>query len=207
MHVLFCSADFSTDDRYLYTAGGDGVAYQWDMRTFLCSQKTTVSDSLNCSAFATSPTGSFATGTTDDRPVSKLLVAFLKQTHVSVTVVFYLRQTLHVHKTKRVHPNHPHLAVPTCALNVCVCCCCCLTSGAESGIVSLFEPQLQTSIVRKNNNELAAGNSSAPVREFLNLTTTVDTLKFNPTGEMLVMASRMKRDALRVVCCTANAPK
>ena len=31
----------------------------------------------------------------------------------------------------------------------------------------------------------------------LNLTTTIDSLAFNHDGQMLVMASRMKRDALR----------
>lgn len=56
------SAEFSVDDRYLYTAGGDGVSYQWDMRTFMCSSKVTVSDALNCCALATSPTGALATG-------------------------------------------------------------------------------------------------------------------------------------------------
>jgi len=37
-----------------------------------------------------------------------------------------------------------------------------------------------------------------PARSLLNLTTTIDTLAFSPGGEVLVMASRMRRDALRV---------
>ena len=36
-----------------------------------------------------------------------------------------------------------------------------------------------------------------PLKSVLNLTTTIDSLAFNHDGQMLVMASRLKRDALR----------
>lgn len=42
-----------------------------------------------------------------------------------------------------------------------------------------------------------------PLKTVLNLTTTIDSLSFNHDGQMLVMASRMKRDALR--CASAPA--
>ena len=44
----------------------------------------------------------------------------------------------------------------------------------------------------------AQASRPAPARSLLTLTTTVDTLAFSPGGELLVMASRMRRDALRV---------
>jgi U3 small nucleolar RNA-associated protein 18 len=38
-----------------------------------------------------------------------------------------------------------------------------------------------------------------PVRSLGNLTTTVDTLAFSPDGQMLAMATRLSKDALRLV--------
>ena len=44
----------------------------------------------------------------------------------------------------------------------------------------------------------AAAARPKPARSLLNLTTTIDTLAFSPGGELLVLASRMRRDSLRV---------
>jgi len=45
----------------------------------------------------------------------------------------------------------------------------------------------------------AAPGAPAPAKALMQLTTAVDTLRFSPDGQMLAMASRLERDALRVV--------
>lgn len=60
-----------------------------------------------------------------------------------------------------------------------------LAVGTNNGIVSLYDRQ-----------------SNTPTKSFKtveNLITTISTLQFNPDGQLLVIASRGKRDALRIV--------
>ena len=44
-----------------------------------------------------------------------------------------------------------------------------------------------------------AGAPAPPLKAFMNLTTQVDTLAFSADGDILACASRMKKDALRLV--------
>lgn len=41
--------------------------------------------------------------------------------------------------------------------------------------------------------------AARPLKTFMNLTTTIDSLAFNTDSQILAMASRMKRDSLRLV--------
>jgi len=45
----------------------------------------------------------------------------------------------------------------------------------------------------------SAPSAAPPLKSFMNLTTTVDSLTFNHDSQLLMVASRMKRDALRLV--------
>lgn len=62
-------------------------------------------------------------------------------------------------------------------------------TGGEAGVVNLYE------------DPYGPGGAAgpAPARSFMNLTTTVDTLAFSADGSVLACASRMKKDALRLV--------
>lgn len=65
-----------------------------------------------------------------------------------------------------------------------------VAAGSASGVVNVFERWRQGG---------GSSQAPAPLRALDNLVTAVDTLRFSPDGTMLCMASRMKRDALRVV--------
>jgi len=85
-----------------------------------------------------------------------------------------------------------------------------LATGASSGVVNVYdaarsgagllEPRLPaggllaTAVARP-----APPSAAAPLRALMNLTTAVDSLAFSADGQMLAMASRMKKDALRLV--------
>ncbi len=66
--------------------------------------------------------------------------------------------------------------------------------GAESGVVNLYEDQ--EVLGRGVGHHMAA---LPPTKALTNLTTAVDTLAFNHDGQLLAMASKWNRDALRVV--------
>lgn len=66
-----------------------------------------------------------------------------------------------------------------------------VAAGSASGVVNVFK--------RWRQGGAAAAVAPAPLRALDNLVTTVDTLQFSPDGTMLCMASRMQRDALRLV--------
>ncbi|KAI7839207.1 hypothetical protein COHA_007020 [Chlorella ohadii] len=84
-------------------------------------------------------------------------------------------------------------------------------TGSNSGVVNLYSRQQQEAQRRQGQRtvfgEEEAGSwampeapyAGKPLKSVLNLTTTIDSLAFNHDGQMLVMASRMKRDALRVL--------
>lgn len=73
-------------------------------------------------------------------------------------------------------------------------------TGGDMGIVNLYQrPQHER--LAESGSRLAAPRAPAapaPVKEFQNLTTLADTLCFSPDGQMLAMASRMKKDAVRL---------
>eukprot|EP00249_Psilotum_nudum_P015207 c25214_g1_i1 orf=79-1731(+) len=60
-------------------------------------------------------------------------------------------------------------------------------TGSESGVVNVYA------------RESFLGGSTRPAKVFLNLVTTIDNLKFNGDSQILAMASRMKKNALRLV--------
>jgi U3 small nucleolar RNA-associated protein 18 len=70
-----------------------------------------------------------------------------------------------------------------------------LASGSDVGVVNVYD--------RGALNRRGEANGHAapprPLRAFDNLVTVADTLAFSGDGQLLVMASRMKKDALRVV--------
>jgi U3 small nucleolar RNA-associated protein 18 len=80
--------------------------------------------------------------------------------------------------------------------------------GAESGVVNLYDDadvllSSPSSSSSSSSVGAAAGRlpewDARPLKALPNLTTTVDSLGFNHDGQLLAMASRWKRDALRVV--------
>ena len=66
-----------------------------------------------------------------------------------------------------------------------------VAAGSASGVVNVY--------ARWRQGAGGGSNTPAPLRALDNLVTTVDTLRFSPDGTMLCMASRMKRDSLRLV--------
>lgn len=67
-----------------------------------------------------------------------------------------------------------------------------LAIGSESGFVNIYE--------RNNNGGMKDDSSNPkPVATLDHLTTTISTLQFSPDGQMLCIASRAVKDALRLV--------
>ncbi|KAI3425118.1 hypothetical protein D9Q98_008890 [Chlorella vulgaris] len=76
-------------------------------------------------------------------------------------------------------------------------------TGSSSGVVNIYSRQQQQS---RSTDEGAEGwvlpeapIAGKPLKTVLNLDTVIDTLAFNHDAQMMVMASRLKRDALRLV--------
>ncbi|MCO5594176.1 hypothetical protein L7F22_048200 [Adiantum nelumboides] len=65
-------------------------------------------------------------------------------------------------------------------------------TGSNSGVVNLYNRQSFT------NGKLA------PVKSFMNLVTSVDTLKFNADSQILAMTSKMKKNAVKLVHLPSN---
>lgn len=73
-----------------------------------------------------------------------------------------------------------------------------LATGSASGVVNLYDHQAP------QRHSLATGNmkrpsSHKPLKELMNLTTTIDSLAFSHDSQILAMGSRMKKDAMRLV--------
>jgi len=64
--------------------------------------------------------------------------------------------------------------------------------GAESGVVNLY-----TSNHHQNNDPFQS--SVSPLKSVGNLQTLISQLTFNPSGELLAMASKMDRNAFRLL--------
>ncbi|KAI8100834.1 hypothetical protein M9434_005219 [Picochlorum sp. BPE23] len=69
-----------------------------------------------------------------------------------------------------------------------------IAAGSKSGIVNIYKDVSSTSQTSSMGPELIPPFKSLP-----HLTTTVDSMCFNSDGQLLAMASRMKRDALRLI--------
>lgn len=77
--------------------------------------------------------------------------------------------------------------------------------GSSSGVVNVYDRRewaaayaAQSSTSTKENEESPIPRNPKPVRGLDQLTTPVSHLVFSPDGQVLVMASRWKRDALRL---------
>eukprot|EP00624_Nannochloropsis_granulata_P004359 evm.model.NODE_3177_length_20199_cov_24.013615.7 len=74
--------------------------------------------------------------------------------------------------------------------------------GAESGVVNLYEDSDMLGREEREGGLVLARHTSTalpPTKALTHLTTTVDSLAFNHDGQLLAMASKWDRDALRVV--------
>ena len=70
-----------------------------------------------------------------------------------------------------------------------------LASGSKSGIVNIYQD-----VARNMPLQASIGAETLqPVKTLTHLTTVVDSMAFSKDGQLLVMASRMKRDALRLI--------
>eukprot|EP00271_Cylindrocystis_brebissonii_P009231 TRINITY_DN2392_c0_g1_i1.p1 TRINITY_DN2392_c0_g1~~TRINITY_DN2392_c0_g1_i1.p1 ORF type:complete len:600 (+),score=141.35 TRINITY_DN2392_c0_g1_i1:463-2262(+) len=63
-----------------------------------------------------------------------------------------------------------------------------IAAASDTGVVNLYQRQA-----------FLGSGAARPLKSFLNLTTEVDTLKFNPDSQILAIASRMKKDSLRFI--------
>ncbi|KAI0401049.1 Indigoidine synthase A like protein-domain-containing protein [Xylaria palmicola] len=69
--------------------------------------------------------------------------------------------------------------------------------GANSGVVNIYDRH--TLILPSEEDELKVKSRPEPARALLQLTTPVTVLTFSPDGQLLAIASRHKRDALKLV--------
>lgn len=69
--------------------------------------------------------------------------------------------------------------------------------GSSSGVVNIYDrrPWVENS----KGKGIAVPNRPEPTKRFMQLTTTTTCLEFSPDGQLLMLASRWKRDALRLV--------
>ncbi|GIL54520.1 hypothetical protein Vafri_10043 [Volvox africanus] len=78
-----------------------------------------------------------------------------------------------------------------------------IATGAKSGVVNVYRRAAVEAAARAATVGGGGGPlgrvSVPPERELMNLTTNVDTLVFSPDSQMLVMASSMKRNSLRLL--------
>lgn len=88
-------------------------------------------------------------------------------------------------------------------------------AGGAMGVVNVYKRSQHLRLDATGTDALSTGRTSRratvdvaspvaavapqPVRSLGNLTTTVDTLAFSPDGQMLAMATRLSKDALRLV--------
>jgi len=76
-------------------------------------------------------------------------------------------------------------------------------TGGAAGVVNIYQRATRTTVEGGDAPSVFASPRAAlrpvPLKSLGNLTTTVDTLQFSPDGQMLAMASRLSKDALRLV--------
>ncbi|KAG1679825.1 hypothetical protein FOA52_012738 [Chlamydomonas sp. UWO 241] len=73
-----------------------------------------------------------------------------------------------------------------------------LATGSASGMVNVYRRNAATAGL-PGRGGLLRPSAPVPLKEIGNLTTAVDTLAFSPDGQVLALASRMKKDAMRLV--------
>ncbi|GMH96095.1 hypothetical protein TrVE_jg13693 [Triparma verrucosa] len=67
--------------------------------------------------------------------------------------------------------------------------------GSESGVVNLYENNKED----RGANFYSRVEERDPMKAIMNLTTSIDNLRFNETGEILAVSSRREKDAMRLV--------
>lgn len=75
-----------------------------------------------------------------------------------------------------------------------------LATGSGSGVVNVYNAHDVAWPVEGGGGTMpASATSLKPLKSLMNLTTTCDSLAFSHDGAMLAMASRMKRDSLKLL--------
>ncbi|CAK0782784.1 hypothetical protein CVIRNUC_005979 [Coccomyxa viridis] len=72
-------------------------------------------------------------------------------------------------------------------------------TGSKSGVVNLYKYPHRDQGLHVGSSGPLLPTASSPAKTLMNLTTSVDTLAFSPDTQILAMASRMTKDALRLV--------
>eukprot|EP00128_Syssomonas_multiformis_P012547 Colp12_sorted_trinity150504_noHs@11706 len=122
---------FNADGSRMYTAGGDGLVYVWDMNARECVHRFVDEGCINSTSMAWAPNDTY------------------------------------------------------------------LATGSDSGVVNIY-----------NSSSLLGNANPKPLKGIMNLTTSADLLEFNHDAQILAMASKRKKDALKLVhlpSCTVFA--
>ncbi|KAL6753672.1 WD40-repeat-containing domain protein [Haematococcus lacustris] len=176
-----CAA-FVPGTHELMSLGSDGVVHSWDLRTRRCLWQLRDTANVAPSALAVSRDGRYwATGSGSGvvnvyNVNSGQLVA--DATAAKLAASLSLPESLAVDRDEEDEADDEQ-------------------GGALAAGGALLQSQ---SAARPRPTVLGGGIVQVPPqREVLNLTTTVDSLTFSPDGQVMAMASRMKRDAMRLV--------
>ncbi|TFK68508.1 WD40 repeat-like protein [Pluteus cervinus] len=86
-----------------------------------------------------------------------------------------------------------------------------LAVGSNSGYVNVYDSRSFTPTLTSTNSDEAWGSSESPkpLRAVGNLTTAISTLRFNHDAQILAMASKEKKDSMRLVSlppCRSSLP-
>lgn len=75
-----------------------------------------------------------------------------------------------------------------------------LATGSQSGMVNLYSHQRSPAQSTSHSaGTMKRASNPKPLKELMNLTTTIDSLAFSHDSQVLAMGSRMKKDAMRLV--------
>ncbi|PSC69396.1 U3 small nucleolar RNA-associated 18-like protein [Micractinium conductrix] len=168
------SGAFSADGTQLLTSGGDGTVYVWDLRTQRCLQRYQDEGCLKSTALACSPEGTLFAAASS-----------------SGVVNLYSRSQQEEQEQLRRHAAAAAPPRPARQQRI--------TFEDEDEEGEDEEEGRQQQQHRGGWTLPEAPIAGKPVKSVTNLTTSVDTLAFNHDGQMLVMASRLKRDSLKLL--------
>ena len=79
-------------------------------------------------------------------------------------------------------------------------CVCLINPSASTGVVNIYETSEIASHSGFDENIGLLPVTPKPLRELMNLTTSVSTMTFNHDAQILAIASDKKKDAFRMVC-------
>lgn len=164
--------------------------YVWDLRTQRCLQRYTDEGCLNGTSLACSPDADlFATGSS------------------SGVVNLYSRAAQGLQGPRRADASWATPEAPVAGAAGQRRTQLCRHMGIRCLMPALLTPPSCSLSHSPRCYTPAAGK---PIKTVLNLATQIDTLAFNHDGQMLVMGSRLKRDALRCglqrLCAAPGTP-